>query len=436
VFDLNQKNERNLELQQTKETLMTRNNVISLPSPADVCEPRSALESLIREGARQMLEAALRVEVATYLQQFENVFDLSGKRVVVRNGYMPERDVTTGIGPLRVKQPRVRDRSGSQKFTSRILPVFARRVPSVDALIPALYLKGVSTGDFSEALEAILGPNAPGLSATNIVRLKALWEDEYKIWEKRDLAQSKYVYWWVDGIHFDVRLSDDRPCILVIMGATEDGHKELIAVWDGMRESKASWQDVLRDLKSRGISSGPKLAIGDGALGFWSAVEEEFPETMHQRCWVHKTGNILDKMPKSIQPEAKQYIHEMYMAPTREKAMKAYSTFCSKYDAKYPKAVACLVKDKDVLFSFYDFPAHHWAHLRTTNPIESTFATVRHRTRQTKGCGSRTATLSMVYKLCMEAQKGWRRLRGYEFLPRIIRGERCVDGEFVEKIAA
>ncbi len=382
-----------------------------------------------------MLQTALETEVAEYVAQFANVVDTKGHRVVVRNGMLPERELVTGVGPVSIKQPRVRDKTGDQKFTSKILPPFLRRLPSVDALIPVLYLKGVSTGNFSEALSSILGENAVGLSATNIVRLKEGWVKEYAQWAKRDLSDKRYVYWWADGIYFNVRLDKDRPCILVLMAATADGAKELVAVWDGERESKASWQTVLRDLKRRGLPEGPKLATGDGALGFWAALEEEFPDAKEQRCWVHKTANLLDKLPKAIQVDAKKLIHEMYMAPTLVDAKKAYEEFKARYKTKYPKAVECLTKDEDVLFTFYSFPAEHWLHLRTTNPIESTFATVRHRTRQTKGCGSRTATLSMVFKLGLEAQKRWRRLNGRQMIAKVIEGVEFVDGELVEVAA-
>jgi transposase-like protein len=322
----------------------------------------------------------------------------------------------------------VRDRKAKARFTSRILPPFLRRVPSVDALIPVLYLKGISTGDFSEALEAILGPQAAGLSATNIVRLKEGWKTEYEAWAARDLSTKSYVYWWADGIYFNVRLDPERPCLLVLMGALEDGTKELVAVWDGIRESKASWLEVLRDLKARGLTEAPKLAIGDGALGFWAALEEEYSKVREQRCWVHKTANVLDKLPQSVQPYAKKLIHEMYLAPTKEKALEAYRRFLSEYEAKYPKATDCLRKDEDVLFTFYDFPAEHWMHIRTTNPIESAFATVRHRTRQTKGCGSRLATLMMVFKLAMQAERHWRKLNSAQLLAHVIRGVVFTDG--------
>jgi putative transposase len=393
---------------------------------------RSVLDEIVREGARRLLQHAIEAEVADYVDGHRTELDAGGRRQVVRNGWMKERDVVTGAGVIPVKRPRVHDRRRGERFTSRILPPYMRRAPSIDALIPALYLRGVSTGDFKEALEAILGPDAVGLSATNIVRLKEIWEQEYEEWRRRDLSGKHYVYIWVDGIYFNVRLDDERTCILVVMGATEDGEKELLAVHDGYRESKLSWQELLRDLKARGLESLPALAIGDGSLGFWAALEEEYPTVREQRCWVHKTANILDKMPKGVQSKAKQRIQDMYMAETREEAVKAYDEFVSLYEAKYPGACECLRKDRDVLFTFYDFPAEHWTHLRTTNPIESTFATVRHRTKRTKGCGSRAATLTMVYKLATEAEKHWRRLNGHKLILKVIAGVQFVDGVMQE----
>jgi len=381
-----------------------------------------------------MLQAALVAEADAFVQRFADVVDDEGKRVVVKNGYQPEREIITGLGPMPVKKPRVRDRSGERKFTSSILPPFMRRTPSIDALLPVLYLKGVSTGDLSEALAGILGPNAAGLSAANIVRLKEGGKTEFEAWSKRDLSGKRYVYIWADGLYFNVRLDKDRPCILVLMGATADGKKELIAVWDGHRESKASWQSVLRDLKRRGLTEAPHLAVGDGALGFWAALREEYPSTQEQRCWVHKTANILDKMHKSVQLDAKALIHEMYLSPTRDDAMSAFGEFKQRYQAKYAKAVECLVKDEDVLFTFYDFPAEHWVHIRSTNAIESTFATVRHRTRQTKGCGSRSATMTMVFKLALEAEKRWRRLNSYALIAKVIDGVKFTNGE-IEDLA-
>ena len=395
-------------------------------------ECRSELDQIIQAGARYMLQHAIENEVAEYINTHVGLVDENGHRLVVRNGHMAERTVVTGAGPIPINRPRVNDKREGKIFTSRILPPYMRRAPSIDALIPALYLRGVSTGDFTEALEAILGPQASGLSATNIVRLKQVWQQDYERWRKRDLSQKHYVYIWVDGIYFNVRLEDERICILVIIGATSDGKKELVGVQAGYRESKLSWLDLLRELKARGLKEVPALATGDGALGFWAALEEEFPMTRQQRCWVHKTANILDKMPKRVQPRAKQRIHEIYLAETKEEALKAYNEFLQLYGAKYPKACNCLQKDKDVLFTFYDFPAEHWVHLRTTNPIESTFATVRHRTRRTKGCGSRSATLMMVYKLTNEAEKHWRRLNGFKLILKVIEGVEFVDGIICE----
>jgi transposase-like protein len=407
---------------------MKKDKVVSLESRIEG-ESRSALDELVREGARKMLQDAIENEVAEYLERHGEVKDDQGRQAVVRNGSMPGRTLVTGAGPLAIRQPRVQDRREDHRFTSAILPPYLRRTPSVDALIPALYLKGISTGDFTTALEAILGENASGLSATNIVRLKQGWEEEYKEWSRRDLSGKRYVYWWADGIYFNVRLEDERTCMLVLMGTLGDGTKELIAVLDGFRESKDSWTELMRDLSRRGLKDGPKLAVGDGALGFWAALREMFPQAQEQRCWIHKTANVLDKMPKSLQAKAKSMIHEMYLAPTRKDALAAFDAFLETFEAKYPKASECLAKDKDVLFTFYDFPAEHWQHIRSTNPIESTFATVRHRTRRTKGCGSRTATLTMVFKLAREAEKRWRRINGYAQIVHILEGKRFIDGE-------
>jgi putative transposase len=353
----------------------------------------------------------------------------------VRNGYHPSRSIISGIGPLPIRQPRVDDRKQPQRFASAILPRYLRRMPSVNNLIPFLYLKGISTNDFSQALTAILGEGVKGLSPANIVRLKQCWEAEYQSWAKRDLSDKHYVYLWVDGIYFQVRLDEERSCILLIMGADAQGNKELIAISDGYRESKISWREMLLDLKKRGLQKMPKLAIGDGALGFWAALAEVFPQTRRQRCWVHKTANILDKLPKAIQSRAKSLIHEMYQAESKKKALGAYDHFLAAYRDKYPKAVECLTKDSEDLFTFYDFPAAHWIHIRTTNPIESTFATVRLRTKRTKGCGSRKATLSMVFKLAQEAEKNWRRLRGYKMIPLVLENKKFRDGELMDKVA-
>ena len=395
-------------------------------------ETKSALEDILRKGAKQMLQAAIENEVAEYVARHTGLQDAEGHRLVVRNGHLPERDLVTGIGPVKVRQPRVDDRRPGERFTSQILPPFMRRIPSVDALIPCLYLKGISTGDFSEALTAILGPQAAGLSATNIVRLKDGWKQDYERWRQRDLSQKQYAYLWVEGVHFNVRLEDERSCILVVIGATAEGHKELLAVQDGYRESKLAWTDVLRDLKSRGMTSVPALATGDGALGFWAAAAEEFPAMRGQRCWVHKTANVLDKMPRGVQGQAKTRIHDIYMAATQTQALAAFDEFLRLYEPKFAHACECLRKDKDALFAFYDFPAEHWIHLRTTNPIESMFATVRLRTARTKGCGSRIATLMMVFKLAEQAEKHWRRLNKHEYVALLLQGAKFVDGELME----
>jgi transposase-like protein len=371
-----------------------------------------------------------------YVQRFKDLKDEKGRRMVVKNGRGSQRTIVTGIGPIKVRQPRVRDKREGATFTSAILPRYMRRVPTMDNLLPVLYLKGISTGDMAYALESILGPDASGLSAANIVRLKRIWETDYKEWARRDLTGKQYGYLWVDGIHFNVRLEEHdnkRQCFLVIVGALQDGRKELLGLLDGYRESTSSWRELLLDLKQRGLKEGPALAIGDGAMGFWGALEEVYPSTRQQRCWVHKTANTLDKMPRSMQPKAKEKIHDIYMAPTKEQALVAYNSFFSTYEKKFPQACECLKKDKEALFSFYDFPGEHWIHIRSTNPIESTFATVRHRTRRTKGCGTRLATLTMVFKLAKEAEKTWKKIKGYTLIPRVLKGARFVDGELVEK---
>lgn len=410
------------------------NETITSASEIEEVNTQDLLEHLAREGARSALQAALEEEVNRFLQRFGSLRDTRGRRLAIRNGYLPERSILSGLGPLTIRQPRIDDRKlreeeGGQRFSSAILPRFMRRMPSVDALIPLLYLKGISTGDFGEALAAILGEGAKGLSATNITRMKEGWLEEYRRWSQRSLEGQEFVYLWVDGIHINVRLDDERVCLLVIIGATREGKKVLLAVSDGYRESKASWRELLLELKHRGLEMAGKLAIGDGALGFWGAAAEVFPSMRHQRCWVHKTANVLDKLPKGVQSKAKAMLHEMYMAETRERALKTYRQFIETYRDKYPRAVECLQKDEESLFTFYEFPAAHWIHIRTTNPIESTFATVRLRTAKTKGCGSRAATLSMAFKLCLEAEKSWRLLDGAKWIAMVLEGRRFVDGE-------
>ena len=400
---------------------------------------RDALTEILCQGAQAMLTTAVEAEVAEWIEAHRHLQDSRGHRQVVRNGYLPERSITTGIGPVKVRQPRVHDRRADEEaepFSSKILPPYLRKTRSIEELLPWLYLKGISTGDFNEALQALVGPECPGLSASTITRLLEGWRAEYQEWSKRSLAEKHYVYWWVDGIHFNIRLEEDRQCILVLMGATADGKKELVAITDGYRESEQSWVELLLDVKSRGLSIDPKLAIGDGALGFWKAVDKVFPATRAQRCWVHKTANILDKLPKRLQPSAKEAIHNIWMADTREAANQAFDSFLETYSAKYPKACECLAQDRDELLAFYDFPAEHWRHLRTTNPIESVFATVRLRHKRTKGSGSRTACLAMVHQLMQSASKRWRLLNGSDLLPDVIAGVQFTDGVKSQEVAA
>ena len=400
---------------------------------------RDVLSEILREGAQQMLTTAIEAEVAEWIEAHRHLEDSRGHRQVVRNGYLPRRTITTGIGPVEVRQPRVHDRREgevAEPFSSKILPPYLRKTKSIEELLPWLYLKGISTGDFNEALQALVGPECPGLSASTITRLLEGWQAECQQWSKRSLKDKHYVYLWVDGIHFNIRLEEDRQCILVVMGATAEGQKELIAIADGYRESEQSWMELLLDVKSRGLSIDPKLATGDGALGFWKALPKVFPTTSTQRCWVHKTANVLDKLPKRLQPRAKQAIHEIWMADTRDAANKAFDSFLATYHAKYPKVCECLAKDRDELLAFYDFPAEHWKHLRTTNPIESVFATVRLRHKRTKGSGSRNACLAMVHQLMLSAAKRWRLLNGSELLPDVIAGVQFTDGVKSQEVAA
>ena len=400
---------------------------------------QDVLTDILRSGAQQMLATAIEAEVGEWIDRHAYLTDEQGHRQVVRNGYHNKRKITTGVGQLEIEQPRVHDRRGPQerkKFTSKILPPYLRKTKSIEELIPWLYLKGVSTGDFGEALESLLGAECPGLSASTITNLKKVWEEEYREWNQRSLEGQQYVYVWADGVHFNIRLEEDRQCILVLIGVTPEGKKELIAVHDGYRESEQSWKELLLDVKARGLAVDPQLATGDGALGFWKALPQVFPKTREQRCWVHKTANVLDKLPKRMQPGAKDMIHQIWMAATREHAGEAFDKFLNTYQAKYPQATECLSKDRDVLLAFYDFPAEHWKHVRTTNPIESTFATVRLRTKKTKGSGSRVACLTMVYKLMKSAQKKWRALSGSDILPDVLQGIKFINGEKETKHAA
>jgi putative transposase len=417
---------------------MTQDNVIDLKKPeAFVNDP---ITDILRQGARRLLSAALEAEIQSFLQQYIEITDDNGSQRVVRNGYLPEREIQTGIGQVAVRAPRIRDRQpdspkGRIRFNSAILPPYLRRTKSIETLLPWLYLKGVSTGDFTEALTALLGKDAPGLSATTIGRLKSIWQEEYKQWQQRDLSNKRYVYLWADGIYCNVRM-DDRQCLLVIIGATEDGRKELVALEGGIRESEQSWLEVLVELKRRGLQRSPELAVGDGALGFWKAISKAYDTTRWQRCWVHKTANILNKLPKSLQAKAKDRLHQIWMADDKAEAEQNFDAFIQTYEAKYPKAVECLIKDRAALLTFYDFPAEHWRHIRTTNPIESTFATVRLRTAKVRSCFSSLTVLTMAFQLCRSAQKRWIKLHHPERLAEVIRGVKFVDGIIEKRIAA
>jgi len=406
-------------------------NIVKLMQPGAVSDP---LTEILRNGAQALLVQAVEAEVADFLAKHGDLKTGDGHRRVVRHGHLPGREIMTGIGPVAVRQPRVRDREAGAddperiRFTPAILPPYARRSKSLDTLLPILYLKGVSTGAFEEALAALLGKDAPGLSASTIARLKEVWIDEHERWQKRDLSARRYVYVWADGIHLQARLEDEKQCILVIIGATPEGKKELVGFTDGARESAHDWRELLLDLKRRGLSVAPELAVADGALGFWKALGEVWPSTREQRCWVHKTANVLNKLPKSQQPKAKRALQDIWMAATRNDAEASFDAFIETYELKYEKAAGCLKKDRGALLAYYDFPAEHWKHLRTSNPIESTFATVRHRTIRSKGCLSNKTALAMVFKLAEGAQKSWRRLDGHNQLPKIVRGVKFTGG--------
>ncbi len=419
---------------------MSKDSVVKLIQPGTFSDQ---LTDILRDGARALLAQAVEAEVAGFLCKHADLKTEDGHQRVVRHGHLPEREVMTGIGAVPVRQPRVRDREAAAgdprriRFSPSILPPYMRRSKSIETLLPILYLKGISTGDFSDALAALLGKDAPGLSAGAIGRLKDGWQDDHALWRKRDLSGKRYVYDWADGIHLEARLEDEKQCILVLIGATPEGKKELVGFTDGARESAQDWRDLLLDLKRCGLDARPELMIADGALGFWKAAGEVWPNAREQRCWVHKTANVLGKLPKSVQPKAKRALQEIWMAETKANAEVAFDAFIESYTPKYQKAVDCLTKDCDVLLAFYDFPAEHWKHLRTTNPIESTFATVRHRTIRSKGCLSNKTALAMVFKLVEGAQRSWRRLDGHAHLPKIILGVKFTDGiEVTAKPAA
>jgi transposase-like protein len=410
---------------------VSNDNVVKLIQPGAF---EDQLTEILRQGARTLLAQAVEAEVADFLAKHVDLKIEDGRQRIVRHGHLPEREIMTGVGPVAVRQPRVRDREapaddpGRIRFAPAILPPYVRRSKSIETLLPILYLKGISTGDFSEALAALLGQDAPGLSASAIVRLKDGWIEEHDAWQKRDLSARRFVYVWADGIFLQARLEDEKQCILVLIGATPEGRKELVGFTDGARESAQDWRDLLLDLKRRGLDVRPELAIADGALGFWKAAGEVWPTTREQRCWVHKTANVLAKLPKSQQPKAKRALQEIWMAETKADAEAAFDGFLESYRVKYEKAAECLTKDRNALLTFYDFPAEHWKHLRTTNPIESTFATVRHRTIRSKGCLSNRTALAIVFKLVEAAQKSWRRLDGHNQLPKLILGVTFTDG--------
>ena len=418
---------------------MHEDTVVAFRQPGSFSD--DPLTDVLRAGARQLLGQAIEAEVEAHIAAHADLTDAKGRRRVVRHGYLPEREIQTGIGAVRVKAPRVRDRDpamtgGRIGFTSSILPPYLRRSQSMEALLPWLYLKGISSGDLSEALVALLGPDAPGLAASTIGRLKAVWWDEYEAWQKRDLSAKRYVYFWADGIYFSPRLDHDKQCMLVIIAADALGHKDIVGMVDGYRKSAQSWKELLLDLKRRGLEAGPELAVGDGALGFWKALGEVYGQTREQRCWVHKTANVLNQMPKSLHAKGKGHLQDIWMAETKADAEQAFDFFIEAYGAKYDKAVERLIKDRERLLSFYDFPAEHWKHIRTTNPIESTFATVRLRTVKTKGCLSRKTALAMAFKLILSAKRKWRKLDGSNQLAELIEGAPFKDGIKLTKHAA
>lgn len=388
---------------------------------------------VIRAGARRLIAQALEAEVADLLSALNGEHDEQGRARVVRNGYQPERAIQTGIGPVTVQVPKVRSRQGAAvQFHSALVPPYVRKSASLEAALPWLYLKGISTGEMQVALEVLVGPAAKGLSASTVSRLKQRWRDEYEAWRQRRLNTDRWVYIWADGIYSGLRAERQRLCMLVVVGVNEQGEKHLLAIEDGLRESTQSWREVLVDLQARGMNA-PEVAVGDGAMGFWAALEEIYPGTRPQRCWVHKTRNVLNALPKSSQPKAKRALHDIWQAATRPDAERAFDRFLTTYEPKYPKATACLLKDREPLLTFYAFPATHWQALRTTNPIESTFATIRHRTSRTKGCVTRDSLLHMMFKLGQCAEKRWRKLRGFADLVKVIAGRNFVNGTEVEQ---
>jgi putative transposase len=412
---------------------MTQDNLIEFKTPEHQESFSDALSDLVRQGARQIIAQAVEAELSEFLSQYQGLKDDNGRPAVVRNGYLPARTITTGIGEVAVQVPKVRDRSGSGiKFNSLLLPPYLKRSRSVEEVLPWLYLKGISTGDFGEALSALLGPEAKGLSAGTIRRLKAKWQQEQQVWQARSLRAKRYVYVWSDGIYFNIR-EEERQCILVMIGVTDTGYKELLGMTAGYRESELSWKSLMLKLKDQGLHDDPLLAIGDGALGFWKALPQVWLTTRKQRCWVHKTANVLNKLPQKLQPNAKSALWEIYRAQTKSDANQAFNRFIKTYQTKYPQAADCLAKDRDGLLAFYDFPAEHWQHIRSTNPIESTFATVRLRTDKTRGAVSKGTILPLVFKLIQSAQKRWLRIRGFKHLGDVIEGVQFKDGIRVDE---
>ena len=408
----------------------TDTKVVRLRQPDEIDDP---LTDVLRAGARRLLAQAIELEADAFLADMRNLKLPDGRARLVRHGHGPEREIQTGIGPVPVSRVRIRDRGVTTavdrvRFSSSILPKWARRTRSLDALLPVLYLRGVSTGDFQDALAALLGCDAPNLSPSVIARLTVEWQAEYVRWQGRDLSARRYVYVWADGVYLQTRMEEHAECMLVLIGATPEGRKELVGFQVGVRESAQSWRELLIEVKRRGLTIAPEIAVGDGALGFWKALDEIYPGTRHQRCWLHKIGNVLNKVVKSVQPAMKADLREIHGAPTRAAAEGAVNVFVEKYGAKYPRAAECLTKDQDALLAFYDFPAEHWDHLRTSNPIESVFATVRHRTVRTKGALSPTTACLMVFKLVMAASKTWRRLKGENQLPKVVAGVTFRDG--------
>ena len=410
---------------------MKKNNVLEFASRDAISDP---LTALLRSGAQQLINQAVEAELQELLSQYSDRRTDDGHSVVVRNGHLPERNLQTSLGPVTVKVPKVRSKTGEPiTFRSALVPPYVRKTKSLEAALPWLYLKGVSSGEMGEALKVLIGADAKGLSATTVSRLKQMWGQEYQSWRDEPLDKDRWVYIWADGVYSGLRGEQMKLCALVIIGVNERGEKHFLAIEDGMRESTQSWREVLLKLKSRGMN-GPELAIGDGAIGFWAALEEVYPETRQQRCWMHKTMNVLNCLPKSAQAKAKGSLHDIWQAETKADAEKAFDLFIRMYEPKYPKASICLQKDRDEMLAFYDFPAQHWQSIRTSNPIESTFGTIRHRTKRSKGCLSRDGMLHMMFKLGQCAEKKWRRLRGFDYLTKVITGVKFKDGLEVTEV--